>query len=64
MNSFQYAAEVQEGVQRNVLLSRLQDLWGWDRKNPFWPFNFGLSRCYGRPSYQHYQQARCLTLRR
>jgi len=33
-------------MSRLFLMSRLQDLLAWGRKNSMWPFNFGLSCCY------------------
>ena len=40
------AATMEDAVRRSVLLSRLEDLMAWGRKNSIWPFNFGLSCCY------------------
>ena len=36
----------EDPVRRSVLLTRLQSVLAWGRKNSIWPFNFGLSCCY------------------
>lgn len=37
---------IEGAVQQSVLMTRLEDLVAWSRKNSLWPFNFGLSCCY------------------
>jgi len=37
---------LEETVRRSLVLSRVDDLVAWSRKNSVWPFNFGLSCCF------------------
>lgn len=41
-----YDQSFDSAMKRNILLSRLDNLLAWGRKNSIWPFNFGLSCCY------------------
>ena len=36
----------EESVQQSILLTSVQSLLGWGRKNSMWPFHFGLSCCF------------------
>ena len=33
---------LEAAIRRTLLLSRVDDLVAWSRKNSVWPFNFGL----------------------
>src|ERR1700688_990218 len=37
---------LEEAIRRPLVMSRLDDLVAWSRKNSVWPFNFGLSCCF------------------
>jgi NADH-quinone oxidoreductase subunit B len=39
------AGSLDGGTSGSFLLTRLQDMLAWGRKNSIWPFNFGLSCC-------------------
>lgn len=39
-------ATIDEAIKRSVVLTRLDDLVAWGRKNSIWPFAFGLSCCF------------------
>jgi len=41
-----YTQGFDQAVGRSLVLTRVQDLIAWGRKNSIWPFNFGLSCCY------------------
>jgi NADH-quinone oxidoreductase subunit B len=36
----------EETVRRNIMLTTVQDLLAWGRRNSMWPFHFGLSCCF------------------
>jgi NADH-quinone oxidoreductase subunit B len=44
--SFTGNSTTAEAMQKSLVMSRLEDLVAWGRKNSIWPFNFGLSCCY------------------
>jgi NADH-quinone oxidoreductase subunit B len=35
-----------EAIRRSIVLTRLEHLVAWSRKNSIWPFHFGLSCCF------------------
>ena len=35
-----------EHFKQNLVMTTLEDMLAWGRKNSIWPFNFGLSCCY------------------
>jgi NADH-quinone oxidoreductase subunit B len=39
-------SSMEEAVQQSLVMSTVQDLLRWGRKNSMWPFHFGLSCCF------------------
>src|SRR5690606_928596 len=39
-------SSIEKTMQQSILLTTVQDLLAWGRKNSMWPFHFGLSCCF------------------
>lgn len=46
VNTFNGSGSFEQAVQESVVLTTMESMVSWGRKNSIWPFNFGLSCCY------------------
>lgn len=46
INTLKGTGTMEEVVQQSVVLTTMDSMVNWGRKNSIWPFNFGLSCCY------------------
>jgi NADH-quinone oxidoreductase subunit B len=44
--SLKGTGSLEEEVNQSIMLTTVQDLLAWGRKNSMWPFHFGLSCCF------------------
>jgi NADH-quinone oxidoreductase subunit B len=45
-NTIKGTSSMEETVKQSLVMTTVQDLLGWGRKNSIWPFHFGLSCCF------------------
>lgn len=45
-NAVKGTGSYEETIKQSVMLTTVQDLLAWGRKNSIWPFHFGLSCCF------------------
>src|SRR6267143_3036101 len=46
VNAVKGTGSFEDSVRQSILLTSVQSLLGWGRKNSMWPFHFGLSCCF------------------
>jgi NADH-quinone oxidoreductase subunit B len=44
--NFSGTGSMEEAVRQSIMLTSMQSLLAWGRKNSLWPFHFGLSCCF------------------